>query len=461
MHLILEFTSTAFLSIWNGFLFTTLLIKLCKTAPDDRYFSRKIVWSALITFIGWFICYAVFTMIKLDIYFDWQLNSTLIIFLSIIFTFMYPTGFTSSYVFAISMLYASFNNTQFQMSKRTLYFHLFISILLFLLCTSGTFFLYVLPNKFGPILHALNFIVYITGLCSLYFALNMKLIKMVMMANEKSKIYIFNPIQASFMLTVTKLSVLQTIFTSTTIIYVLQSLCHHLIFHNIISEFTDWIVYVFTVCIGTSAIYLTFKMNVREYNLLCGCCNKSCKHCCHRTVKWLYLTDIWQTEMSTMRKNTIPTYVPKLTNNNVSVPSNSVNIQSKTGISHIRPPTLNINDGISAQSDVSTHSMETSMDTTHTNNVRLGEHIQIQNEHLNVIFETKDEIKFPHLTPASSLCNINDKSHEKTQSMLNGHNKTQSIVPIDENVININNFGISIVCDEIDELDDPTIDIDQ
>eukprot|EP01084_Bolivina_argentea_P215433 365749_1 len=313
MHLILEFTSTAFLSIWNGFLFTTLLIKLCKTAPDDRYFSRKIVWSALITFIGWFICYAVFTMIKLDIYFDWQLNSTLIIFLSIIFTFMYPTGFTSSYVFAISMLYASFNGSEFAITKFKLYIHLFLSLILLFLCGFTNYFLYVIPNKYGPIFGFITYILYILGLCKLYYLLNTKLIKMVMLAEHRSKISLFNSVQSTFMGTVTKLCVLQGVFMLSVIIYVIMSILHNMIINNFISDIFEWIVYTITVIVGTISIYLTFNMNIKEYNFFCNHCNKCCTKLCAHIVRKLYETNMVQTELRLVRSRTLSTPKPTVT----------------------------------------------------------------------------------------------------------------------------------------------------
>merc|ERR1712173_58651 len=95
----------------------------------------------------------------------------------------------------------------------------------------------------------LNVLIYLIGLCWLVCTLNIKLIKMILMANshspcgsDKARSY-----QQTFMKTVIKLSVLQGLFTASASLYVLVSIAHNLIFYNDWSYLMDWCVYTVTI----------------------------------------------------------------------------------------------------------------------------------------------------------------------------------------------------------------------
>ena len=104
---------------------------------------------------------------------------------------------------------------------------------------------------------------YIIGLIASYYLLNRNLIRMVMLANDRSKIYLFNASQNQFMQTVTKLSVLISLFTVAVILYVIVSLIDYAVGPNPISESVVWIVYALTVVLGTLSIFLSFHFNLK------------------------------------------------------------------------------------------------------------------------------------------------------------------------------------------------------
>eukprot|EP01084_Bolivina_argentea_P055731 102122_1 len=336
-----ELAMALFLSIWNGLLFIILATKLSKTKEENRYFSKKIIFSALINFGGWCTAYMIHAIIRLHHLIDLELNEFSIMIMYSIFTLTFSISFVSSYIFVISMIYAAFDGSEFAMKHWILYSHVLLTFILFILCNIGTFFVYVIPNKWGPILHFILYLLYIFGLCCMYYLLNMNLIKMVMLGNDRSRIYIFNPVQSSFMSTVTKLSVLQGIFTFTATFYLVITVINNIIFHNSISNIVEWLCYAFTVIVGTLSIYLTFNMNLTEYKCICKPCNICCKKFCESLVKWLYLTNIMKTEIKTIRNRTRV----------LSVPSHSTTMTTPTGSSDSRhsiiklkaPSTGNIN----------------------------------------------------------------------------------------------------------------------
>merc|ERR1711937_171626 len=135
------------------------------------------------------------------------------------------------------MLYHSFLNSEFQITRCTLHIHLCFAAILFIICMAATFFSYIYANDLiGGSLTFLNVLIYLIGLCWLVYTLNKKLIKMILMANShidspsnKDRSY-----QQSFMKMVIKLSVLQGLFTLSASLYVVVSVAHNLIFYN------DW-----------------------------------------------------------------------------------------------------------------------------------------------------------------------------------------------------------------------------
>eukprot|EP01084_Bolivina_argentea_P201833 344949_1 len=127
-ELVFEMSMTSFLCLWNGFLFLRLVFNLYKSQQSDRYFSNKILLSALFNFAGWFICYFIHTIIRLNTLLNWHLSPTLIQLLYTIFSIVYSIGFVASYIFVVSMLYASFNGSEFAITKFKLYIHLFLSL---------------------------------------------------------------------------------------------------------------------------------------------------------------------------------------------------------------------------------------------------------------------------------------------------------------------------------------------
>ena len=176
----LETSIVIFLSIWNSILFAILLTKLSLSKEEDRYFSLKIPASALLNFGGWALCYALYAATQ---FYPDTLSATL---LWSAYSLLYSISFVSSYVFAISMVYAAFNGSSFQLSRTRLYAHLLLAILLFLLLTLSLLFLRnVLSDvsirslSLSSLLGSLTYMLYIGGLMALYYTLNMNLLKMV------------------------------------------------------------------------------------------------------------------------------------------------------------------------------------------------------------------------------------------------------------------------------------------
>ena len=151
------------------------------------------------------------------------------------------------------------------------------------------FFLYVLhDHSFGDLLTALNVLSYVIGLVTLIFQLNMKLVKMILLINDHSKLNVFNRIQETFLMTITKLSVLMTTFASTSFIWIGITMTRNLAFNTEFMQIVDWIGYGILVVIGTSCIYLTFTFNSKSYDIICGKCNTSCYKCCMCCVRTVH-----------------------------------------------------------------------------------------------------------------------------------------------------------------------------
>ena len=171
------------------------------------------------------------------------------------------------------------------------------------------FICYILPQCHEILARAyltfLNVLIYSFGLCSMVYVLNMKLIKMILVASDKSKLNLFNQVSAKFMSTITKLSVLQGIFTCSAILYVIISIIHNVVFYNFWSYLMDWIFYTLTIITGTACMYLTFTVNSKEYSVICRSCNNLCKSCCNSAVKSLYRSEIMIAEMNQMKRATM------------------------------------------------------------------------------------------------------------------------------------------------------------
>ena len=210
--------------------------------------------NLIINLCGWFICFSISTLYGyLNLTNTYTTTTIYLTSIRILYVIIYSMSFVASYIFVISMLYHSFLDSEFQISRCTLSIHLSFTILLFLICAFATFFIHVYPFWIGGILTFLNVLIYVIGLCSMIYTLNMKLIKMILMANSHCS----SKYQQNFMKTVIKLSVLQGLFTFSASIYVIVSVAHNLIFYSDWSYLMDWSVYTITIGLGTMCMFLT------------------------------------------------------------------------------------------------------------------------------------------------------------------------------------------------------------
>ena len=124
--------------------------------------------------------------------------------------------------------------------------------------------------------------VYVLGLFHLGYLLNRQLLLLVILNDEGGGK--MNKIQLNLLKTATKVAVLQTIYTISVISDVfITVICN--ILDNEWTDLLDWICYFISVFVGTWCIYLTFKVNEKEYHCLCKCCDGLCERMCHKAVK--------------------------------------------------------------------------------------------------------------------------------------------------------------------------------
>eukprot|EP01083_Nonionella_stella_P015393 43068_1 len=337
-----EMIMTMILSVWNGIMFILFAIKLLRINHNDRYFSKPVLLCAFINFGGWCLCYGIHSVMRTVYLFGVQLSDFTIAISDIIFTALYSISFVSSYLFDISMIYCAFSESTFAINKCTLRLYLFLTTILFSLCFVGTYLMYVQHNKWGEMLQFILYILYIVGLVSVYCNLNMKLIQMVMLENQRSKMYVFTESQSSYMSTITRLSVLQGIFVFAAIAYLPIVLLHHVFIGTRATYIAEWFMYELVVILGTLSIYLTFKMNAKEYRFCCAICDKWCSKCCVYSVKRLYNTSITEKRMAqlhrrgTVEKDTRGTEVQN-GENKASAPKAKVKIEVTVNV-HVNQP---------------------------------------------------------------------------------------------------------------------------
>ena len=159
----------------------------------------------------------------------------------------------------------------------------------------------------GWTLTFLNVIIYVIGLCLMVYTVNIRLIQMMLItttnhhnANHREPPSIGSRNDFKLLQTVTKLTVLQTMFTITAISYVITSVLHHFVFQNDISLIMDWLIYALTIQTGTLCIYLTFNFNDREY-VICRGCNRCCTEFCKWFIEELYGSAIMMNRIESLR----------------------------------------------------------------------------------------------------------------------------------------------------------------
>ena len=84
---------------------------------------------------------------------------------------------------------------------------------------------------------------------------------------------------------ITKFSLLISIFTMYTIVYVAVSMMNIIWFVHVWFSIISWCFYIGNIMMGTLCCYLLFGMNTREFIYLCKCCHNRCTICCKFLVK--------------------------------------------------------------------------------------------------------------------------------------------------------------------------------
>eukprot|EP00484_Ammonia_sp_Unknown_P007720 CAMPEP_0197075108 /NCGR_PEP_ID=MMETSP1384-20130603/211446_1 /TAXON_ID=29189 /ORGANISM="Ammonia sp." /LENGTH=333 /DNA_ID=CAMNT_0042513951 /DNA_START=287 /DNA_END=1288 /DNA_ORIENTATION=- len=271
-----------------------------------------------------------------------------------VYVFVYSIAFASSYFFLLDVLYQSFRGSEFAITRRYIVIHIVLAFTILFCCGNALFFVYVTPHWSGGYLIFVTVVLYLIGIAHMVYTLNMKLIKMILLATTKSKLNVFGEgIQAKFLQTVTKLSVLQGLFVICATLFVVVSILHNAVFPlNYVSYLLDWAFFILTMMVDTLCMYLTFTMNASEYRTLCKLCNRCCSRGCHLLVLHYYSSEIMMTEVNTIRRNTmsacsVPTNTMSFTPTNtrmVTMPSTSSNAaESETSSRHEVQTKLGIN----------------------------------------------------------------------------------------------------------------------
>lgn len=295
------------LAIWCGILFISLIYNFCAHQADDQIVDKSILITALCNFLGWCLCFAINALLKTNSLLTiLPIPASLIFRIYILYCPLYGIAFVSSYLFVIAMLYQSFKSSEFQITRCFMSMHITISILLLFSSTTATVFKYIVQHHLAGPLTFINVVIYVIGLCTMIYTLNLKLIKMMMMSNTKNtRRSPHCPSQSKLLQTVTKLTLLQTIFTITAVTYIVTSVLNHLVFRAYFSQIMDWLIYAVTVQIGTLCIYLTFNFNDSQYNMCCFACNRCCTKFCEWFIHKLYGSEIMMNRIESMRRSTM------------------------------------------------------------------------------------------------------------------------------------------------------------
>jgi len=295
-----ETSVTAFLSLWNGTLSAVLLYKVSGDRSGSECGERPVSWKvlapALLNLTGWSLCFLWATIARLDAELRWSCPQWAVLALWGCYSVLYSVSFVASYLFVVAMLSSAFSGSKFTISRCSLCASLTVSGVLLLLNVASLCFLYVLSDaveldglKLSEIVGAACYLLYIGGLTASYCVLNRNLIAMIMLNNDRSRIYLFNASQSQFLQTVTRLSVLISSFTVAVALYVAISFVDFAVGPNPASHAVLWVVYALTVVLGTLSIFLSFHFNEDEYRFFCSPCNWCCGICCQLFVKKAYL----------------------------------------------------------------------------------------------------------------------------------------------------------------------------
>ena len=299
------------MTLWCASLFIILLHKAIKDSMNDQPKDQTLLISALFNFLSWCLCFLINTFLKADTLFSILPTemSRITDLLQILYCPLFGLALVSSYIFVIAILYQSFKSSEFQTTRCFISMHITIAILLFLSSTFAEFLSFVV-HSLAEILKLSNLSLFVFCINNLVSTLNLKLIKMMIMAvtnstipsRTKTKIHCRS--QSKLLQTVTKFTVLQTVFTVTAISYIITSVLNHLVFQTDL-QILNWLTHLIgciVVKIGTLCIYLTFKLNDKEYNMCCFGCNRCCTTFCKWFIHKLYGSDIMMNDIKSMRR---------------------------------------------------------------------------------------------------------------------------------------------------------------
>eukprot|EP01084_Bolivina_argentea_P090091 162391_1 len=269
-----QITLSIFIAVFCATLFIVLLIKLnSNTKPMHKLVN---FFSSLVL-----ICLCVAAIIEaIGLSYQWadyhnnRFRATLLSVYAIIWTI----SFISSYMFLVVLLYYSFKGSAYQISMINIIFHTLIALTVFALVVVSIYFQYALDDyKYAFTLIIIEISIYIFGLCQLTYILNKKLLLLVTLNSDgKTKM---NQRQLKLVQTVTKLTVLLSIYVVSTISYVIITvICG--VYSTDLSELIDFCAYTVASVVGVICIFLTFWVNNSNYICLCNQCDMICSKLC-------------------------------------------------------------------------------------------------------------------------------------------------------------------------------------
>eukprot|EP01084_Bolivina_argentea_P251832 422526_1 len=266
------------------FILTIYKINCCRTSHQIKIAKSILIvvlllfGSFLIANLAGFILYVMFdeqnsnnsSVLYMIVYSLWGLFNVI--------------GFVSSYSFLVIRLYYTYQNSIYKMTKKSIYLHSFIAILMMITVPIIMYSFYISHVAFFIITGSGSIFMFF-GLFALIYSFNKNLFFLVL----KEKRNVVNNVniqlsenQISMLKTVTKQTLLGSILLGGILFLLFSSLILVAIVGNNINVLLvifPWFLLI-TVYATMPSIYLGLTMNEKEYFFCCGRCHYCCKGLC-------------------------------------------------------------------------------------------------------------------------------------------------------------------------------------
>lgn len=278
---LIQIALSGVLAIWSAALFFILIIKIY--IGSDKV-KKAILIPALLALLCSFLVSIIDTI---GYAYNWDMERYSSLFLLMIAKVSFWTiQFIARYIFLASLLYYAFQGSAYQISIRFLICHSIVILKVFLVGLAVGIFL---SSQTDPsivlltsIVTAVNTLLYICGLCHLTWTINKKLFKLILLSADDNKNSIQHELsgskqaQLSLLRTSTKLSVLQVIYTVSTVSYVIIAVLCNIKSDSKINQFVDFVAYWCSGIIRSLVLFLMFQCNDKSYSFLCKWCDQKC-----------------------------------------------------------------------------------------------------------------------------------------------------------------------------------------